>query len=701
MNDSSRPPKPLIQVLPMLVVAAVPLAAFLGLSLAFLLGKRLLPVYGGTFGGWLGCVTYGQLALLLGQVWAAWLRRRDALFQTAATAVLSLLAVLTFHLPDNHPSAGAGLLQAMWRLALSSLPAVVLLASVSPVLQGWLRRRGQEVPPYLYALSSVAALGAVFIYPFVIEPALRVSNQGFYWEGGLIVLAGLLAASAYIFKQTAGDSGKEPVSGVAPSTSLGLPLLWLCLSGLTCVSLLGASYYRSMELGSTPLAWTTPLTIYLLSIVVTFSGHWRRWMTLTTVVWLAASLTGFLVAKQSHPHVNGGVAPYLFSLAASGAFLGHALLQSLRPALHSEKFLFWVATGGLLGAAAAATIIPRLLPQPIELELASAGLLVMGMLWLVDRHDPAVVAVTAGVLVIPVLGLIVQQRYFDAAGGVVRRERDFHGNIFVRTDARWASLTSYATTRGTQLLTDAASRRRPTLYYTESSGLGRVLQKLQAARPRMNVGVIGLGAGTLAAYARADDTYDFWENDPKVLRAARESFTYVAEAAGRINLVPGDGRQALEESKTDYDLIVVDAFTGDGPPAYLLTREAMSAYLNRLNARDGLLVIHAQANNYTFFPVIEASVRTLAHSALNIITEIKETTADRDLDPRPTEYVVVCRPEKRQEIVDWAPAEEDGGRVTRKVQVNDSVLVNSQLIWSDDRSAASDALDMPRFMAAH
>ena len=238
-------------------------------------------------------------------------------------------------------------------------------------------------------------------------------------------------------------------------------------------------------------------------------------------------------------------------------------------------------------------------------------------------------------------------------------------------------LSSDTTTHGSQLTTDAASlRRRPTLYFIESTGVGRVLERLHAARPSMNVGVIGLGAGTLAAYAHKDDTYDFWDIDSKAIRVARENFTFVAEAQGKINPIQRDGRKALEDSKTDYDVLVIDAFTGDGVPSHLLTREAMTVYFQRLAARNGLLVVHTSARYSKFFPVVDATARSLGRSAIGVGTDINaaviEIGAERDWDPTHTEYVIVCRPEQTKDVAAWFPEEEDKGRVKHQVTITTS-----------------------------
>jgi predicted O-methyltransferase YrrM len=259
-------------------------------------------------------------------------------------------------------------------------------------------------------------------------------------------------------------------------------------------------------------------------------------------------------------------------------------------------------------------------------------------------------------------------------------------------------LSSDTTTHGSQLTADAAARRRPTLYFTESTGVGRVLERLQAERPAMRVGVIGLGAGILSAYARKGDTYDFWDIDPKVIRVAREYFTFVAESAGQINLIQRDGRKALEESRSDYDLLVLDAFTGDGIPSHLLTREAIALYQRRLAARDGLLVVHASTRYTKLFPVVEATARSLGSSTIDVATDISASTNDRDWDPTHTEYLIVCRPQRMKDISGWFAEEEDKGRVKHKVTTVQAPLINTQLIWSDDRNAALDTLELGRFL---
>ncbi|MDB6127656.1 MAG: hypothetical protein JWM35_1552 [Verrucomicrobia bacterium] len=700
MNDTPAPSKSANPVVTGLVMAAVPLAAFLAFLVQPMLGKRLLPIYGGTSGTWLGCMVYFQLALMLGYTWAAWLVRKRFSFQVAATAILSVIAILSFHLPSDQVEGAAGITRVVWNLSLASLPAMVLLFSTSPLLHGWLSRRGEEIPYYLYAISNAGSLIALLIYPFLIETNFGLEEQKYFWHGFLVIVAGLLGTAGFILKRQLRSDDAPPAAISAEAPAPGMMFLWLAISALTCVAMLGATYHLAAEMGSNPLAWVGPFGAYLLSFMITFSGRWRRWMTITTIAVLAVSLSGFMVAKGFTPAtVNSLTAWWLLLLSFTGSLLGNALLYSVRPARQLEKFYLVLAGGGVIGGILSSTVIPSLLSQPVEFVLASVALLVIGMLWLLGRRDPIAVFVTAWVLFIPVLGLGIHQRGLDAMNnGKIRHLRDLYGHVMIKTDASSVVLSSDTTTHGTQLTADLPARRRPTLYYSESSGIGRVLEKLQAERPDMRVGVIGLGAGTLAAYARKEDTYDFWDIDPKAMLVAREHFTYVAESPGHINLIKRDGRKALEASKENYDVIVIDAFTGDGVPSHLLTREAMQVYFSRLGVKNGLLVVHASSRYSRLFPVVEGTARTLFHMSLDVGTDITESTPTRDWDPTHTEYIIVGIPSMMNNVVGWFSEEEEKGRVKHSISTVQSPLYNPRLIWTDDRNAEIDAFELGRFL---
>ncbi len=685
------------RILRTLIIAAVPLAALLAFSIQPMMGKRLLPIYGGAPGTWLGSMLYFQMALLMGYSWAAWLVRKKMGLQAGLTALLGLVAILTFHLPSDNSDAPGSIGRVIVRLATSTLPAMVLLFSTSPLMHGWFKRRGQEVPYYLYAISNTGSFAALLLYPFFVERYLYLGEQKLYWHGGLILTAGLLAAAGYVLKREVGDEELfEPVSDPAESLSPSRISLWVWLSAMTCIGMLGATYHLAVEIGSTPIAWVGPFGAYLLSFSITFSGRWRRWMSLATIIWLTISLACFMATKgfTYHP-IRGWRIFWLLSLTLSGCCLGNALLYAARPAQRFEKFYLILAAGGALGGLLSAVVIPWLLPVPVEFVLSSAALLITGLVWLSESKKAAVLLIATCLVLSPVLSLgYVQSRNGLLGDAPITHFRDLYGHLVLQANPVLMALSSDTTLHGSEYISNKAERRRPTTYYTESSGIGRVLEKLQPERPAMNVGIIGLGAGTLAAYSRKGDVYDFWDIDPKAIRLAREKFFYVTDAAGKIDITQRDGRKALEQSGTDYDLIVIDAFTGDGIPAHLVTREAIALYLRRLSNRDGLLLVHVSSRYSKIFPVVEMTARSLGQFSLDVVTYAFDSTSDRDLAPIPSEYIIICPPPRLKAIASWFPEQEDHGRIRRKILSSRVDFVDPWLVWTDDRNATLDSLQL-------
>ena len=684
-----------------LATLVVPLAAFLAFSVQPMLGKHLLPIYGGAVGTWLGTMLYFQMALLCGYAWAAWLVRRPAAFQWYATAALGVLAVVLFRLPSNESDAPGSIVHIVWSLSITTLPAMTLLFSVSPLLHGWLQRRGQRVPYYVYAFSNTGSLAALVAYPFVIEPVLRTSLQASLWHGLLLLTTLLLAAAGFFFARTA---TQDVIPNVAPSSvetlSASRIAVWLGLSALTCIGMLGATHHLAVEIGSNPVSWVGPLGLYLLSFALIFSGQWRPWMTRVCLAWLGVSLAGYMLSKGfTAATVNGVRAWWLLSLTASGSFVGNALLYSARPAQRFEFYYLALAVGGVIGGLASSVIIPHTLPRPLEFVFASTTLLIVGMLWLAARRDLATALTATVVLAAPIIGIGIHQDRREIPDGLtIQHARDLYGHLMLHITDQSLVLSNETTTHGSQLIADAASRQRPTLYYTESTGAGRVIERWQAEHTQMNVGVIGLGAGTLAAYARLGDRYDFWDIDPKTIAIAANDFTFIGDAPpGTVNVVQQDGRLAVENSTTDYDLIVIDAFSGDGVPGHLLTREALDRYFERLQARNGVLLIHTTSRYSKIFPVAAATARSAGWLAQEVATDITESTQERDWDPTGTTYTIISRPEQAPMISSWFEAEEENGRVRRTVQIDHNLRPDPRLVWTDELNSALAILDLRKF----
>ena len=185
---------------------------------------------------------------------------------------------------------------------------------------------------------------------------------------------------------------------------------------------------------------------------------------------------------------------------------------------------------------------------------------------------------------------------------------------------------------GGQLLGEAM-RRKASTYFGESSGYGRTFASLRALNndgPR-RVGVIGLGAGALAAYARRGDVFRFYEIDPQVAAVAMMEFSFLKDSPAQIDVVLGDGRLSLErEAPQNFDLLAIDAFAGDSIPMHLLTREAMQAYIKHL-APGGVMVFQATNRFVNIAPVVARLASEFGMSAV-MVTDEPEGTHTTGID---------------------------------------------------------------------
>jgi hypothetical protein len=576
---------------------------------------------------------------------------------------------------------------------------MILLFSIGPVMHSWLRERGRPVPMRCYAGLNLCSIAVVVLYPFTIERAIGLQDQIFLWRGFLWILVWLLGAAAVGYLRS------EPSAPVVAETnepiSYRRAAIWLGLSALLSLGMLGATCHLTAEIGSSSLAWVGPFGVYLLSFVLTSSAWWQPRYTTICLGWLAVSLAGFMVVKGvSNLPVNHAAAFWLLSLTAAASFFGNGLIHQQRGNARLEFFHLVMAAGSLLGGVLAVYAAPLLFLRPSEILAVSCGLLVVGVLPLIARRDVLSIAVVILIVTAPVVGLAWRQTQDEAAGVTrVRRFRNLYGFLALRSQENGLVLSSGTTARfATQITTNPESRRHPTLFLTESTGVGRVIEETQKARPSLHMGVVGLGAGTLAAYARPADSIDFWEIDPNAIRIARDYFTFLADSAGRVQLKQTDGRMGLAASSADYDVIVIDPTSGDGIPSHLLTREAFSTYFSRLDQRRGLLAIHATSRYQELFPVVGATAHILGWSCLEVRTEISSPTDARDWDGTDSRYILFCHPDQLRQVADWLPAQEDKGRVKRTLTVYDPTPPGEAVVWTDNRHAELDVLDLRRFL---
>jgi tetratricopeptide (TPR) repeat protein len=633
------------------------LAVFSGAFLLFqvqpMIGKFILPWFGGGPGVWTTCMLFFQLVLLGGYAYAHLLCRW---FKPRAQVVvhLALLAAALALLPitpsDSWKPQGAGdpRLQIMALLgACLGLPYFVLSAT-GPLIQEWFSRARPGVSPYrLYALSNTGSLLALVSYPIYFETHFTRRTQAELWAWGLVafvVFCGLCAVRVWKCGEAPNEQRSEvrdqSTDGKGPNegaTSDGLPpalrdgegeepgragkpsgvtrLLWLLLPACASVLLLATTNKICQDVTVIPLLWIVPLSLYLLSFIICFdSPRWYRRGPFALALGVAeASICWALFGG------NAVSIPLQLAAYSAGLFVCcmvcHGELYRLRPdPTHLTAFYLMIAAGGALGGVFVTLVAPLIFTDYYELHWGLVFCAVLFLIaWLRDSNGGerlakwrwAVCGSSGAAIVALAVALWLQAH--QSGKLAVARSRNFYGVLSVRREDPSSSglycltLRHGITTHGLQLV-DPALAALPTAYFGENSGIGRTLHSMPGDHRR--IGVIGLGVGTLATYAKAGDYVHMYEINPEVERLARSYFTYLGRCAGELEVTLGDGRLSLErEPPQNFDLLMMDAFSSDAIPMHLLTREAFALYQRHLKT-NGVIVVQISNRHLDLEPVV-------------------------------------------------------------------------------------------------
>lgn len=606
----------------LLLGPAVVLGAFLLFLVQPLAGKRLLPLFGGSASVWSACLLFFQSALLLGYLYAHALTRR--LRPPGQAAVHALLVAACLLAPRLEPGPGADSAHVLAALAGAFGLPYLLLASTAPLLQHWLALLDPASRPYrLSAWSNAACAAALLAFPFFLEPRWPLSSLIRFWNAAFAVQCALLAGVALLLWRRNPASALRPIISDTPAATR---LAWLLWPALGSAFLVATSAHLCQAVAPAPLLWVAPMLVYLLTFVLVFAREPRAGGRPT-----AHALLGLLAMAAAMLYLDfqavfaAKVALYCLGLFLVCLFAHHsvALLKPPPPGLTS----FWthVAAGGALGSLAAGFLVPALLKGYFELPLlmAATGALCVWRMWGGSRWARQAAAMGAILAATPALALV--ENYYS---GLVEAGRNFYGSLRVLDEPATASrpplrkMLHGLVTHGSQFLAPDLART-PTAYYGRSSGAGLLLSR---PGPPRRVGVVGLGAGTLAAYARPGDHFRFYEINPMVIDFARRHFSFLHQAAA-LDIVEGDARLSLAaEPPAAFDLLVIDAFSGDSIPTHLLTREAFDLYLRHL-APAGLLALHISNQYANLEPVVRALAAASGRPCARIATAAEPARA--------------------------------------------------------------------------
>jgi spermidine synthase len=714
------------------------LSAFLLFSVEPLVGRLVLPVFGGTPAVWTTTLFFFQAVLLVGYLYGHVSvtrlgRAGPPLHLVLAGLGFVALIVSPGRIGDLRIEALSPSLDLLRILfVLIGLPALVL-TTTTPLVSGWFEatrsRRDGGDPYWLYALSNGGSLLALLAYPLVIEPRLGLATQRGLWAvgyAGLVVLlavAGTRVMPALVARgQAAGAADSVGIGAVAakvPAIAWPRRLRWLLLAAIPSGLLSAVTTFIATDLASAPLLWVMPLAIYLASFIVAFSPRGGR------LIGLAVLAAPAMITLMWVPYGSAGGWPILAILVmelvafAVVAVSIHGRLAQDRPdPAHLTEFYLILSLGGALASAFVALVAPQVFPNVWEYPILLVGALValalvappvvarptaggldfspfftgfrarflpyavgaavltaallitgspvteLGVRWLIVGGLILAVGARPWFLVIAT-ALVLGLATFVLQPPVEFRARSFFGvtEVLHPAGSSVATLMNGTTVHGKQY-TDPARRRIPGTYYGKAGPAGDIFAigtdrpGASAAAPT-RIGVVGLGAGTLAAYVNETMAMTYFEIDPVVIEVAEDPtlFTYLADAPTAPRIVMGDARLSLaDEPDAAFDLVVLDAFSSDAIPVHLLTVEAITDELRTL-APGGIVAFHISNRYYDLAPPIAAALQRLGMVTLDRASS--PPAASKDSTDSPSRWLVASRDPARLaafEALGWRTA---------------------------------------------
>lgn len=565
---------------------AIAIGAFLFFCIQPLVGKFLLPWFGGNSGIWTACMLFFQLILLIGYLYAhllrTFLRSRQQVL-THGVLILLCLTQLPLVMEPNHSNVEP-VVDILYLLTFSVGLPCALLAATAPLLQSWYSDITDQSPYPLYALSNAGSILALLSYPLLIEPWLPRQLQIDLWSWGLIAFLSSLLFCMVLRWQ------KAPLENPAPQTADKFNYLWILWPACAVALLLALTEHLTSNSLVVPFLWILPFGCYLITFIICFAkdeyglNHiFRTALLILTPIWL------WLYSIDA-PNFATFLSINLAMLFVS-CMVCHGELVKLKPEPRNlSVFYLSLAFGGALGGVSISVLAP--IAYDLNVDLLIATLLLL-CLCLVTLRQSRLYAGTSAVLI--VMTLLVLQQEWRGTEEIVDRSRNFYGTLEVvrkmkDTENESLVLVNQGMRHGAQFQRE--HRKSDAIaHLTDETAAAIVLNETRGHKSR-KIGLVGMGVGILLVYTDERDDVRLYELNPDVIRLAKTHFSFIEDTDAKVTILEGDARQLLtEESPQDFDLLILDAFTGDSIPLHLLTVEAFELYLSHLGPKGQILLL--------------------------------------------------------------------------------------------------------------
>lgn len=594
------------------------LSAFLLFQVQPLIGKMILPWFGGSAAVWTTCMLFFQLVLLLGYFYSHWVVRyltpsRQSLVHGSLLLVSLLLIPISPSLGwkplgDENPT-----LRILGLLTVSIGLPYFVLSTTGPLLQAWFARERSGLVPYrLFALSNFGSMLALLAYPVAVEPVFPTLWQSYLWSG--LYACFVLACGLLAWRGRKGESIVLPSHEEGPAPRWSDKLLWAALAACPSILMVADTSFLTTNIAPIPMIWVAPLALYLLSFILSYESHGRYQRKVYLPMLVVA-----LGALAYLPTLGISELPIYLSMAINllaffvACMVCHGELARLQPhPSHLTGYYLMLSVGGVVGGFFVGVVAPYWFNSNYELSI---GIVLTGLIAAIaviptmtfSRTLWRKVSLVFTAVVLLALAWVRIDDHMEETGGAEVTQRNFYGTlqVFHNVKREYRTMFHGQITHGRQN-TAADKLDLPTTYYSPDGGAGKAMQ-IKAAQGPLRVGVIGLGVGTLVSYGRRNDYFRFYEIDPLVIAIAHKNFSYLSRTAASSEIVLGDARLQLEREPTQqFDVLVVDAFSGDSVPIHLLTYEAFAQYFRHLKP-NGVLAVHITNRFLDLRPVVKTA----------------------------------------------------------------------------------------------